>query len=105
MTEKCPYYSEDTHKAWCDLFTKVERWEKQHHTAPEIAVEGSIYPNLMMERTTCMAKEIAKLACSCRLDWLPNNSHIMEEIGLLPRDMTNLKHDLKIFHARQRSEQ
>ena len=96
-----PDCSEEVKKKWCDLYEQVEEWEKTHHKAPEITVLGVHYPNLMMERTTCMAKEIAKLGCSCNLQYLPDNQHIMEEMELLKKDMDLLRHDLKIQRERR----
>jgi hypothetical protein len=79
---------------------KFERLEKELADLPEISLVGTAYFPLMLSRPICMQKELLKAAIGLRLEMLPNNQHINEEIGLLKKDMQFLGEDLRLMRAR-----
>lgn len=97
--EECPLYYRE---AYAVLYRNIIELESLHHRLPndseteqgKIVVEMEYVDNLakwMLERTTCIQKEIALQMRNCRLFYLVDNPHIMEEIELLQKDLRILK--------------
>lgn len=83
------------------ILRRVSELESVHHDAPDVAgVDAALWGcatdlsdpfHWLMERTTCIQREVSKQAASCDIGRLNNNAHILEEIGLLEKDMGHIR--------------
>lgn len=73
--------------SYWDYFADLEKLEKKALQLPKLCSRGTeIFP-LILSRQICVSKELVKLHKPERWQYIPNNNHVMEELGLLKRDI------------------
>ena len=73
---------------WFRILKQAEVLEKAHQKLKPVYIdEDGAIPNNMMQRASCMQKQIAELMSQGNISALANNKHINEEISLLKDDM------------------
>jgi len=87
--------SQEEKEKWRNLGESVKKLEAAHHKLPETPVgEIGFTVKMMLERTTCIQKEIIKMVRQDLIKYLAYNQHINEEIELLEKDLRILKEEL-----------
>lgn len=80
---------------YLEFFEEVEQLEHKLPDLPEIYLQATqIFP-LVLSRPICIEKELLKWSHPDKWNWLVDNAHIAEEIGLLQKDLRILKEALE----------